>query len=134
MSTRAMESHRYEAMRLTLVGSVAPALEACAQSMRASGLAVAVHHGQRERPGRIGRCFEAELVMEPYRGHGPARLTLSAIEGHDVMGVALCVGPGGGERRHDGVVSAADLTDEMVSGLVAALVDRVFATPRARAG
>jgi hypothetical protein len=105
--------------------------------MRAEGLEVAVYIGPRGRAVRVGRRFDAELVMERSPAHGPGRLTFSAIEGRDVVRVELHVGPcepGGRERHHDAVVSRTELTDEMVSGLVAALVELVFDMPAARAG
>ena len=125
----------FDELRCKFVTKVAPVLEACADAMRAWGLTANVSQALRDTPAKMRRSFDVAMKVERFDGRGPGSLTITAIEGREVLRVVMRVGPGhiGGDyTEHDGLVHADDLTDDMVGGLVATLVERVSARSGAR--
>jgi hypothetical protein len=128
---RALEARHYDELRCRFVTAVAPVLETCADAMRAWGLTANVSQALRDTPARMRRSFDVALKVERFDGRGPGALTITAIEGREVLRIVMRIGPGhiGGDySEHDGLVHVDDLTEGMVGGLVATLVERVFAS------
>jgi len=126
---RALEASAFDALRARFVTEVKPALERCAGSMQAWGLTASVSQALRDRPARMRRGFDLVLRMEKFDGRGPGTLTLTATEGRDALRVVLRIGPsciGGGYSEHDGLVNIDDLSEDMIGGLVATMVERLF--------
>jgi hypothetical protein len=117
------------ARRELFVTAVKPVLEDCAAMMRAWGLSANVHQALRDTPPCLPRCFDVRLEIEKFDGRGPGALIITAIEGRDVLRVLLRVDPGsiGGDYvEHDGLVHVGDLSEDMVGGMIATLVEHVF--------
>ena len=105
-----------------------PALERCAARMRACGLDASVSE-TRGDPPPMGRRDGLVLRLQKSAGKGPGLLTITAVEGRDLLRVVMRIGPsaiGGGWRQHDGLVPVDSVTDDVVGGLVATLVEQVF--------
>ena len=127
---RAMEAGAFDELCAHIVHSVAPVLEACASKLRAWGVNANVQQTVRDTPVRMPRAMDVSLQTDKVDGRGPGTLTLTAVEGREVLRVVTCVGPGhiGGDyTRESQVVHAYDLTTDAVGGLVAGLVERLFA-------
>ncbi|HXX90609.1 MAG TPA: hypothetical protein VEI83_10350 [Acidimicrobiales bacterium] len=126
---RALEARQFDELRHAIAGTVMPVLEACARAMRGWGLTVNVGQVLRDTPVRMPRGYDLVLTMERFDGRGPGRLTITAIEGREVLRVVMRVGPGhmgGDASEHDAVVHVHDLTEDMVGGLVATMVECVL--------
>ena len=126
---RALAASAFDELCRHVVGSVQPVLEACADKLRAWGVDANVHQARRDTPVRMPRAFDVVLTIDKVDRCGPGSLTVTAVEGREVLRVVLCVGPaciGGEYEEHQGVVHAYDLTDDAVGGLVATLVEHVF--------
>jgi hypothetical protein len=106
-----------------------PALERCAATMRACGLDASVSETRGDPPPPMGRRDGLVLRLQKSEGKGPGLLTITAVEGRDLLRVVMRIGPsaiGGGWRQHDGLVPVDSVTDDVVGGLVATLVEQVF--------
>ncbi len=126
---RAQEAEAFEALRARFVVAVKPVLERGAATMRSWGLDSSVGQALRDTPPQVRRCFDLVLHMKKYEDKGPGTLTITAVEGRDMLRVVLRIGPGsigGRVREHDGLVHIDDLTEDMVGGLIATMVEQLF--------
>ncbi len=82
----------------------------------------------RDHPSRLPRIFDLSLWIDRFAQRGPGRLTITATESCDFVRVKLKVGPTwtGDVHEHVGTTVARDLSDALVGGLVATLVERIF--------
>jgi hypothetical protein len=127
---RALEAGAFDELCKHVVHSVVPVLEACAAKLRSWGVSANVHQTLRDAPDRMPRAMDVSLQTDKVDGRGPGALTMTAVEGREVLRVVTCIGPGhiGGDYTRDGqVIHAYDLTDDAVGALVAALVERLLA-------
>jgi len=126
---RALEAGAFDELCRRIARSVQPVLEACTDKLRAWGIDADVHQAMRDAPDRLPRAFDVALTLEKVDGRGPGSLTITAVEGRQVLRVVLRVGPahiGGDYVEHERLVHARDLTEDATGGLVAALVEHVF--------
>ena len=75
------------------------------------------------------RTFDLALWIDRIGDRGPGRLTITATEGRHFVRIKMSVGPlrlGGDVSEHVGTTIAGDLSDAMVGGLVATLVEQIF--------
>jgi len=125
----AQAAEAFEALRLRVAAVVKPVLDRCAETMKVWGLETSVSAGMRDTPPRMHRCYDLALHLQKYEGKGPGRLTITAIEGRDLLHIVLRIGPaaiGGRVSEHDGLVQVGDLTEDMIGGLVATMVEELF--------
>jgi hypothetical protein len=69
------------------------------------------------------------LRIDRFGERGPGKLTITASEAHEAVRVKITVGPSrlcGEVHEHVGSTRASDLSDVMVGGLVATLVEQIF--------
>jgi hypothetical protein len=127
---RALAAERFDELCRHIVNSVLPVLEACAGKLRASGVNAHVHQLLRNAEDRLPRALDIGLRTDKIDRRGPGSLVITAVEGRDVLRVVTNIGPGsiGGEYdERRGTLPADQLNDEVVGGLVADLVERLFA-------
>ena len=106
-----------------------PVLEYGAEMLQEWGLEAHVTETLRDEPPRLPRSFDLALRIDAVGGRGPGRLVLTATEGCDFVRIKLTVGPfktGGDGNEHVGTTVAGDLSDALVGGLVATLVEKIF--------
>ncbi|MGA2520830.1 MAG: hypothetical protein ABSG81_08460 [Acidimicrobiales bacterium] len=105
-----------------------PVLDSSAALLRQWGLSTRVTETLRDRPSRLPRIFDLSLWIDRFAERGPGRLTITATEPCDFVRVKLKVGPTwtGDVHEHVGTTVARDLSDALVGGLVATLVERIF--------
>jgi hypothetical protein len=127
---KALDAARFDELCKHIVHSVLPVLEACAGKLRASGMHAHVHQLLRNSEDRLPRALDVGLQTDKVDGRGPGALMITAVEGKDVLRVVTTIGPGHIGADYDelrGMVPADELSDEVVGGLVADLVERLFA-------
>jgi hypothetical protein len=93
------------------------------------GLTARVTETLRDEPVRVPRSFDLTLWVDRFGDRGPGKLTLTATERCDFVRIKMSVGPtrlGGDVSEHVGTTIASDLSDQMVGGLVATLVEQIF--------
>ena len=69
------------------------------------------------------------MWIDRFGDRGPGKLTITATEGCDFVRIKLSVGPSrmdGDVSEHVGTTIASDLSDALVGGLVATLVEQIF--------
>jgi hypothetical protein len=108
-----------------------PVLDRSAEMLAEWGLTSRVTETLRDEPARVPRSFDLALWVDRFDDRGPGRLTITATEGCDFVRVKLAVGPttmGGDVSEHVGTTIARDLSDALVGGLVATLVEQIFSS------
>ncbi len=106
-----------------------PVLEYSAEMLGEWGLSARVTETLRDEPARVPRSFDLALWIDRFGERGPGKLTITATEGCDFVRVKLAVGPSkwnGDVSEHVGTTIASDLSDALVGGLVATLVEQIF--------
>jgi hypothetical protein len=105
-----------------------PVLEASASMLEQWGLRAHVSESLRDRPTRLPRSFDLSLGIDRFEKCGPGRLTITGTEACDFVRVKLKIGPThtGDVDEHVGTTVVRDLSDALVGGLVATLVERFF--------
>ncbi|HUY23231.1 MAG TPA: hypothetical protein VMV22_12920 [Acidimicrobiales bacterium] len=126
---RAQAEASFDAFRTQCHGELRPVLESSAAMLREWGLEARVTETLRDQPARVPRSFDLALWLDRFGGRGPGRLTITATEACEFVRVKLKVGPtttGGEVSEHVGTTIARDLSDALVGGLVATLVEQIF--------
>lgn len=118
----------FEAFRHHCGEHLRPVLESSVAMLGEWGLTAAVTETLRDVPTRLPRSFDLALSIDRFGRRGPGRLTITATEACDFVKVKLKVGPtaAGEVDEHVGTTVARDLSDALVGGLVATLVERIF--------
>ena len=126
---RAQALVAFDAFRTQCKHELRPVLDSGAEMLRAWGLSAHVTQTVTDQPKRVPRTLDLSLLIDRFGGRGPGKLTISATEACDVVRVQLKIGPrcGGGDiDEHVGTTTAEHLSDELVGGLVATLVEQLF--------
>jgi hypothetical protein len=108
-----------------------PVLECSAEMLAEWGLSARVTETLKDEPVRVPRSFDLALWIERFGERGPGKLTITATEGCDFVRVKVAVGPSkwdGAVNEHVGTTIASDLSDALVGGLVATLVEQIFSS------
>jgi len=118
----------FDAFRDHCVERLRPVLESSVAMLGQWGLAASVTETLRDVPSRLPRSFDLALSIDRFGRRGPGRLTITATEACDFVKVKLKVGPtaAGEVDEHVGTTVARDMSDALVGGLVATLVERIF--------
>jgi hypothetical protein len=119
----------FEAFRLQCQAELKPVLETTSAMLQEWGLEARVTETLHDQPARLPRSFDLALRIDPFGERGPGKLTISASEAYDVVRVKITVGPSrlrGEVHEHVGTTTADELSDTMVGGLAATLVEKVF--------
>jgi hypothetical protein len=106
-----------------------PVLECSVEMLSEWGLSARVTETLKDEPVRVPRSFDLALWIDRFGERGPGKLTITATEGCDFVRVKVAVGPSkwdGEVNEHVGTTIAGDLSDALVGGLVATLVEQVF--------
>jgi hypothetical protein len=93
------------------------------------GIETHVTETLRDEPARLPRSFDLALRIDALGDRGPGKLVMTATEGCEFVRVKLAVGPskaGSDVNEHVGTTIAGDLSDALVGGLVATLVEKIF--------
>ena len=126
---RSQAEASFDAFRSQCRAELRPGLESSVEMLREWGLDARVTETLRDQPARIPRSFDLALWIDRFGGRGPGRLTITATEPCDFVRIKLKVGPngsGGESSEHVGTTIARDLSDALVGGLVATLVEQIF--------
>jgi hypothetical protein len=126
---RAQSRASFDALRQKCQDELRPVLESSTEMLGEWGLEAHVTETLRDEPARIPQSFDLALRIDRFDDRGPGRLTITATEGCDFVRVKLSVGPskmGGEVSEHAGTTIARDLSDALVGGLVATLVEQIF--------
>jgi hypothetical protein len=108
-----------------------PVLECSIEMLAEWGLSARVTETLRDEPARVPRSFDLTLWIDRFGDRGPGKLTITATEGCDFVRVKMAVGPSrmvGDVSEHVGTMIAGDLSDALVGGLVANLVEQIFSS------
>ncbi|HUI04176.1 MAG TPA: hypothetical protein VLZ77_11585 [Acidimicrobiales bacterium] len=119
----------FEAFRLQCETELKPVLETTSAMLKEWGLDARVTETLHDRPTRLPRSFDLALRIDPFGERGPGKLTISASEAYDVVRVKISVGPSrlcGEVHEHVGTTTADELSEALVGGLAATLVEKVF--------
>jgi hypothetical protein len=118
----------FDAFRSQCAGELRPVLESSAAMLQEWGLGARVTETLKDQPSRLPRTFELALWVDRFAQRGPGRLTITSTEACDFVRVKIQVGPTwtGDVDEHVGTTVARDLSDALVGGLVATLVERIF--------
>ena len=125
---RSQELAAFDAFRAQCTCQLRPVLDSGAEMLRAWGLSAHVTQTVTDQPMRLPRTLDLSLMIDRVGGEGPGKLTISATEACDVVRVKLKIGPrdSGDVDEHVGTTTAENLSDELVGGLVATLVEKLF--------
>ena len=125
---RHQSREHFDAFRSQCAGELRPVLESSATMLRQWGLGARVTETLKDQPSRLPRTFDLTLWVDRFAQRGPGRLTITATEASDFVRVKIQVGPTwtGSVDEHVGTTVARDLSDALVGGLVATLVERIF--------
>ena len=125
---RAQGPAAFDEFRTQCTRRLRPVLDSGAEMLRAWGLAAHVTQTVTDQPMRVARTLDLSLLIDRAGGQGPGKLTISATEACDVVRVKLKIGPrdSGDIDEHVGTTTAENLSDELVGGLVATLVEKLF--------
>jgi hypothetical protein len=108
-----------------------PVLDTSRAMLSEWGIDARVSETLHDKPTRLPRSYDLALRIDQFGDRGPGKLTITASEAHQAVRVKISVGPSrlcGEVREHVGTTRSADLSDAMVGGLVATLVERIFST------
>jgi len=128
---RAQSRASFEAVRRVCQDELRPVLECGVALLGEWGLEARVTETLRDTPARVPRSFNLALSVDRFEDRGPGRLTITATEGCQFVRLKLAVGPGrfdGEVNEHVGTTIASDLSDALVGGLVATLVEQIFSS------
>ena len=128
---RARAEDSFEALCLLCQEELRPVLECSTEMLGEWGLTARVTEVLRDEPARVPRSFDLTLWIDRFGDRGPGRLTITATEGCDFVRIKLAVGPSklfGDVSEHVGTTIAGDLSDALVGGLVATLVEQIFSS------
>jgi hypothetical protein len=106
-----------------------PVLECSAEMLQEWGIEANVTETLRDEPARLPRSFDLALRIDAVGHRGPGKLVITTTEGCDFVRVKVAVGPskaGADVNEHVGTTIAGDLSDALVGGLVATLVEKIF--------
>jgi hypothetical protein len=106
-----------------------PVLDRSVEMLSEWGLCARVTETMRDEPVRVPRGFDVALGIDRFGDRGPGKLTITATERCDFVRIKMSVGPsrlGGDVSEHVGTTIAGDVSDMMVGGLVATLVEQIF--------
>jgi len=121
----------FEAVRRLCQDELRPVLDCSVEMLAEWGLTARVTETIRDQPARVPRSFDLALWIDRFGDRGPGKLTITATEGCDFVRVKVTVGPSrlsGDVSEHVGTTIAGDLSDALVGGLVATLVEQVFSS------
>jgi hypothetical protein len=118
----------FDALYTRCQDELRPVLECSAEMLHEWGLEARVIETLRDEPARVPRSFDLILWIDPFGDRGPGKLTITATEACDFVRIKLTVGPSkdGAVSEHVGTTIASDLSDALVGGLVATLVEQIF--------
>jgi hypothetical protein len=119
----------FDELRALFGDELRPVLDRSVEMLSEWGLTGRVTEMLRDRPTRLPRTFDLALRIDRFGDRGPGRLTITATEGRHFVRIKMSVGPsrlGGDVSEHVGTTIAGDLSDAMVGGLVATLVEQIF--------
>jgi hypothetical protein len=128
---RAQSRAAFDAVRQFCSDELRPVLECSAEMLQQWGIEARVTEMLRDTPARVPRNFDLALWIDRFGDRGPAKLTITATEGCDFVRLKLAVGPSkyaGEVSEHVGTTIATDLSDALVGGLVATLVEQIFSS------
>jgi hypothetical protein len=128
---RAQSEASFDAVREMCQEQLRPVLECSAEMLGEWGLSARVTETLRDEPARVPRSFDLVLWIDRFGDRGPGKLTITATEGCDFVRVKLAVGPSkwcDDVAEHVGTTIAGDLSDALVGGLVATLVEQIFSS------
>jgi hypothetical protein len=121
----------FEALCQLCQDELRPVLECGTELLGEWGLAARVTETLRDEPTRVPRSFDLTLWIDRSGDRGPGKLTITATEGCDFVRIKMSVGPSrmcGELSEHVGTTIASDLSDALVGGLVATLVEQLFSS------
>lgn len=121
----------FDSVRELCHDELRPVLECSAEMLGEWGISARVTETLKDEPARVPRSFDLALWIDRFGDRGPGKLTITATEGCDFVRVKMAVGPsrmGGDMTEHVGTTIAGDLSDAMVGGLVANLVEQIFSS------
>ncbi|HVA03934.1 MAG TPA: hypothetical protein VMU64_09300 [Acidimicrobiales bacterium] len=121
----------FDAVRELCQVELRPVLECSVEMLSGWGLSARVTETLRDEPARVPRSFDLTLWIDRFGDRGPGKLTITATEGCDFVRVKMVVGPSkmiGEVSEHVGTMIAGDLSDALVGGLVANLVEQIFSS------
>ena len=121
----------FEAFRAQCHDQLRPVLDTSTAMLGEWGLDAQVTETLHDQPPRVPRSYDLALRIDRFGARGPGKLTITASEANEAVRVKIAVGPSrmcGDEREHVGTTRASDLSDAMVGGLVATLVERIFSS------
>ena len=119
----------FDAFRAQCRDELRPVLDTSTAMLGEWGLDARVTETLNAKPSRVPRSYDLALRIDRFGERGPGKLTITASEAHQALRVRISVGPSricGEVREHVGTTRADDLSDAMVGGLVATLVERIF--------
>jgi hypothetical protein len=119
----------FESFRTQCRDELRPVLETSTAMLGEWGLGARVTETLHDKPTRVPRRYDLALRIDRFGERGPGKLTITASEAHEAVRVKITVGPSricGEVHEHVGSTRASDLSDAMMGGLVATLVERIF--------
>ncbi len=130
-ASRAHCEASFDAVRELCQIELRPVLECSVEMLGQWGLSARVTETLRDEPARVPRSFDLSLWIDRFGDRGPGKLTITATEGCDFVRVKMAVGPSkmaGEVSEHVGTTTTSDLSDALVGGLVANLVEQIFSS------
>ncbi len=130
-SVRSRAQASFDAVCKVCRDELRPVLEHSVDMLNEWGLEARVTETLRDTPARVPRSFDLALCIDRFEDRGPGKLTITATEGCEFVRLKLAVGPGkfdGEVNEHVGSTIASDLSDALVGGLVATLVEQLFSS------
>jgi len=128
---RAQSEASFDAVRELCQDELRPVLEQSVEMLSEWGLTARVTETLRDEPARMPANFDLALWVDRFGDRGPGKLTITATQGCDFVRIKMSVGPtrlGGDVSEHVGTTIAGDLSDALVGGLVATLVEQIFSS------
>ncbi len=119
----------FDAFRALCHDELRPVLDTSTAMLGEWGLDARVTEILNDKPSRVPRSYDLALRIDRFGERGPGKLTITASEAHEAVRVKISVGPSricGEVQEHVGTTRAGDLSDAMMGGLVATLVERIF--------